>query len=352
MRKTWMSVVAVAGLTVVAACGGSESSTSEVPSGPGARPSAPSGELKAANAKEMAADDGAAAELNAKMNPFEKAQTEQDQPSISGLHFASREQMRQFAEARRVVGDETDECAPVESGDKTDADKDEVPVNSTQTYNCNFDSGADQMFKMKMAITGAVSVADEDDAKAFPAKGGTWTFNNFNYSLSMDFSGASQEQQQQMPTLSINSLMNGTHKMSMDADMKSTLEINMQSAIKNTSTGGQTEGQTEGAQNVDITTNEWVTVTVTPDDKNDVEKSGSMTIDGFIGLVSTETMNLKISSSDLKYGCPKVYILEDEPLNYVKSGSITYEDANANKLTFTWTNCEQKPKATFNGQAI
>lgn len=351
MRTTWMSLPILAGLSLVTACGSNDSSTSESPAGPGARPSAPAGEMKAANAKQMAGDDGSASKLNAKMNPFEKASTEQEQPSLSGLHFASHAQMRQFAEAQRVVGDEADECKPTESGDKTDADKDEVPLNSTQTYNCNFDSGGNEMFKLKMSITGAIGVADEDDTKVFPAKGATWTFNNFNYSVAMNFAG--QEGQGEAVNFSINSVMNGTHKMTVDADMKSTLEMNMQSAIKNSGTGGQAAaGETEGAQNLDITTNEWVTVTVTPDDKADVTKSGAMTIDGYIGLVSTESMNLKISSTDLKYGCPKVYILEDEPLNYIKSGTITYEDAKANKLTFTWTNCEQKPKATFNGEAI
>ncbi len=347
-----------AALAALAACGSKDSGSADnASSGPGAKPSAPSGTMQLEDAKDIAASGGPASQLNAGLNPFVRAETDQSAPptvvSLIGGYVNGLQP--HLAVMGRLI-EEQSFCEPSVEGDKTDADKDEIPVSATQVYSCpekDYSAQTGGLFKIKLAVNGSVVASDDDDAIAFPAKGGSWEFKNFNYKFSLSFGEGSM----QSFTMDTDSTMNGTQKISVSDDKKSTLEVAMRSAVKSSASGsapvaGQSDSTTESNEG-DTTTDQWMTVVATPDDAAAPDKSGGLNIEGFMGLAGSKNFVLSVSAADLKYGgCVTTPVVGNDEPPFFKSGTISYKDASDNILKFVWTNCETTPKAYFNDTAI
>ncbi len=339
MRIVFLAGMIMVGLMTLPACRKSKSSgDGGGGAGPGARPSAASGTMAEDKAKSIAAEDGSASQFNGSMSPYKKTDTTPKE--ISPPETLKFRQPAGLKYLNQYLTMSDQECEPTESGDTTDADGDEVPVAATQNYNCNIEMA--EFFQFKMTMTGSAHVTDEDDTVAFPGKGATWVFNQFKMNMSMGAGDGGETM------LSTDTLIDGTHKISVDGTNQATLDITMLTTTK--MAGG------EDGENVDIATKQWGTIVVTPDDKNNPDAGGDTSIDAYLGLeaANEDPLTLKVTSSDLRYGCPTaVNILSDEDDQpWIKSGTITYEDGANNKLSFTWTNCEDTPTAKYNDTAI
>jgi hypothetical protein len=293
-------------LTLLVSCGSDDNGN------PLAVPTGPSGTLSASAANSFAAAGVTGEGMAGMSNSLNST------AATSYFVKTSRNQYLQGVE--RVLGSHFLEghdgqpraCNPTLSGDQTDADGDHFPKNGTFTYNCNSSSGG-----LTTTLSGSYTLVDQNDSKPFPAAGFTLTIPNFTFTLGG--SGSSNN---------ISFASNGNYGLNVTS---STYVATL--AMMTTVSGSGTSGVVKY----------FLNETVTPDSMSTPTASGSVTAKGFV-VVQTNGLNVTVemdmSSITYNQSCA----------NFFNNGVITFKDAGANTINFTYTNCNLVK--TVNGTTV
>lgn len=201
-------------------------------------------------------------------------------------------------------------CTPTEGGDKTDADKDGVPVNGTFTFSgCAATVGT---------FSGGFSFKDLDDTKAVPLAGFKFNIDSFKF----DFSVAGT---------SVNASAGGFF----NATVTDKTAVVAEEITFNVSAGSNS-----------AELGVYLDTTLTANSATNPDTGGTATFSGFfkVNAGSQGDYTLQISSADLTYGCTS------DTSHFFKNGTITAIDGSKNTIKGVFNNCAST--WTYNDAAL
>jgi len=214
-----------------------------------------------------------------------------------------------------------DLCDPTLSpADLTDADDDEIPLTATITYDCTMTG------ELPFTVKGSMTMTDKDDADAV---GG---FTAGISGLTMGFTADEASM-----SFGIDAALDGT-KSADKYTAKYDLGFNM-----SVNAGGQSGSAFVGY---------YSDLVITPDNMEDPDTTGALTLTGFIKVKGSASMGssesvdvvLGITTSGLKYAATC------ESSGGFSEGSMTLSDGSSNTLVAEFENCHATYK--YNGTAV
>lgn len=266
-------------------------------------------------------------------------------PFSASTNFQATAMSNPMTSTGLLLADDFSTCmTPTESGTKTDADHDGIPVDETMTFSCNVNQALSEgaTGSLTFVASGSMEMKDANDALALPKAGFDITMNKIALTMSLNATAEGKTY-----AYSFDSYNDG----SMSVAVTSTALTNDMNVVSSFKFSGDMPGATAEANTnipTDFAMKEWFHSVVTPTSMTEPEAAGTVDFSGYFTFTTDSDITMSIKSTGLTYGgCVTTTTTKPE---FFKSGSITMTDGAGKALVFTFANCVMT--TTFDGTAI